>query len=94
MSTKGRGRGNGVMEKDSATFGQDLNMSNPSMDTTIGQNLDCASIANNSSDEDTCSIAAKIHDLVRQMLKGKSVLVGDDGLHVNAKLASEVFSKT
>ncbi|GKA85442.1 hypothetical protein Tco_0807096 [Tanacetum coccineum] len=43
---------------------------------------------------DTSSIAAKIHNMERQMLEGKLVLVGDDVLPLNAKHSSEVSSKT
>ena len=33
-------------------------------------------------EEDTSSLAAKIHDIERQMLYGKHVLLGDDGEHL------------
>ncbi|GKD91126.1 hypothetical protein Tco_1366633 [Tanacetum coccineum] len=61
------------------------------------RNVESGSTSNvelNVEKEDTSSITAKIHDMERQMLIGKLVLVGDDGLPFNAKHSSEVSSKT
>ncbi|GKB74261.1 acidic leucine-rich nuclear phosphoprotein 32 family member A [Tanacetum coccineum] len=61
------------------------------------RNVESSSTSNvelNVEKEDTSSITAKIHDMERQILVGKLVLVGDDGLPFNAKHSSEVSSKT
>ncbi|GJT30398.1 hypothetical protein Tco_0910673 [Tanacetum coccineum] len=58
-----------------------------SSDATIGKHVVGSSSMSNydtasGNKVDTSSIAAKIHDIEHQILEGKLMLVGDDGIHV------------
>ncbi|GKB09536.1 hypothetical protein Tco_0837848 [Tanacetum coccineum] len=73
--------GRGVKQKE--------NSNTVSNDATVGKNVaGSSSMSNNDTvsgnNVDTSSIAAKIHDMERQMLEGKLVLVGDDGIPVKS----------